>query len=33
MLSVAPYVAALLAWALTTGLVAARLLPRRLGTR
>ncbi len=32
-LSVAPYVAALLAWALTTGLVAARLLPRRLGTR
>ena len=31
--SIAPYVAALLTWAITTGLVAARLLPRRLGAR
>ena len=31
--SIAPYVAALLTWAITTSLVAARLLPRRLGAR
>jgi ABC-2 type transport system permease protein len=31
--SIAPYLIALLAWALVTGVAAARLLPHRLGTR
>jgi ABC-2 type transport system permease protein len=31
--SIAPYLVALLAWAIATGVAAARLLPRRLGAR
>jgi hypothetical protein len=31
--SITPYLVALLAWALVTGVAAARLLPRRLGAR